>query len=126
MPPGEGIRCLGYVPDDEKWAALRDADLAVVPSPYESLSLALLESAAAGTPALVHGGSEVLTGQVRRLDAGVSFPDWDAVPEMLGELLADPGALAGIGERGRRAVAALPGWSDVLSAYRAMIDTVAT
>ena len=52
LPPVPGLRHLGYLSEDEKHAALAAASVVVCPSAYESLSIALLEGFAVGTPGL--------------------------------------------------------------------------
>ena len=49
---------------------LAKARLLVVPSPFESLSMVLLEAWNQGLPALVNGRCRVLKGQVLRADGG--------------------------------------------------------
>ncbi len=46
-----GVRYLGYLSEEEKHAAMAGAKAVVCPSPYESLSIVLLEAFALGTPA---------------------------------------------------------------------------
>ena len=54
----------------------------MIPSKYESLSLVLLESLAAGTPVIVNGDCDVLKGQCKRSNAGLfysSYMEFEAV-----------------------------------------------
>ena len=46
-----------------------------MPSPYESLSMVLLEAWNRGIPALVNGRCAVLKGQVTRADGGLYYRD---------------------------------------------------
>src|SRR6185295_1209275 len=68
-----GVRYLGYLSDEEKRAAMAGARAVVCPSPYESLSIVLLEGMALGTPALATTRSEVLTDHCRRSNAGLWY-----------------------------------------------------
>ena len=61
---------------------LEQALLFMIPSKYESLSLVLLESLAAGTPVIVNGDCNVLRGQCVRSNAGLfysSYLEFEAV-----------------------------------------------
>lgn len=69
----DAIVPLGALPETEKWNALAGADFAVVPSAYESLSLAALEAWAVGKSVLANGSSSVLVGQCRRANAGLWY-----------------------------------------------------
>ena len=62
-----GVRYLGYLAEEEKAAAMAGARAVVCPSPYESLSIVLLEGFAAGVPALVERAARpVLMDHCRR------------------------------------------------------------
>ena len=124
MPSHPAIRCLGWVSDSDKWSGLAAADVSVVASPYESLSLAFLESAALGTPVLAYGASAVLAGQCARMGAGVTFDDWSSFAAVLGGLMRSPERRATLGASGRASTARLPTWEAILDAYRGVIDGV--
>jgi glycosyltransferase involved in cell wall biosynthesis len=73
IPSHPDIIALGFVDEQTKWDALAACDLLVMPSPYESLSIVLLEAWAVGKPALVNGRCEVLVGQCRRAQGGLWY-----------------------------------------------------
>ena len=55
FPKHPRIRHLGFLPDEDKFDALAAADVLVMPSPYESLSMVALEAWALGKPVLANG-----------------------------------------------------------------------
>jgi glycosyltransferase involved in cell wall biosynthesis len=73
VPAHPRIRALGFVDEAVRDALLAHARALVVPSPYESLSIALLEAWNHGVPALVNGDCRVLQGQVRRANGGLYY-----------------------------------------------------
>ncbi len=75
IPVHPRIRSLGYVSDDLRDALLTGALALAIPSPYESLSIVLLEAWNRGVPAVVNAFCKVLQGQVRRANGGLSLPD---------------------------------------------------
>ena len=77
IPNHPDIIALGFVDEQTKWDALAACDLLVMPSPYESLSIVLLEAWAVGKPVLVNGRCEVLVGQSRRAQAGLWYTSKD-------------------------------------------------
>ena len=77
IPNHPDIIALGFVDEQTKWDALAACDLLVMPSPYESLSIVLLEAWAVGKPVLVNGKCEVLVGQSRRAQAGLWYTSKD-------------------------------------------------
>lgn len=72
----EDIKYLGFITEDEKNRMLEQALLFMIPSKYESLSLVLLESLAAGTPVIVNGDCNVLRGQCVRSNAGLFYSSY--------------------------------------------------
>ena len=73
IPKHPDIIALGFVDEQTKWNALAACDLLVMPSPYESLSIALLEAWAVGKAVLVNGKCDVLVGQCRRAQGGLWY-----------------------------------------------------
>jgi len=73
IPSHPRITHLGVVDDAQRIALLAGAKLLVVPSPFESLSMVLLEAWNQGLPALVNGRCAVLHGQVLRANGGLSY-----------------------------------------------------
>ena len=69
-PRAPGVRYLGYLPEDEKFAAMAGARAVVCPSPYESLSIVLLEALALGTPVLASARSAVLLRPLPPVERG--------------------------------------------------------
>jgi glycosyltransferase involved in cell wall biosynthesis len=94
-----------------------------MPSPYESLSIAVLEAWAQGRPVLVNGRSETLVGQCRRAGGGLWYVNADEFAVAL-ELL-DPPARALLGERGREYVARRYTWERVEAVYESVVDQLA-
>lgn len=125
LPAVPGLRHLGYLPEEQKQAALAGASVVVCPSPYESLSIALLEGFAVGTPGLVNGASAVLKEHCLRSNAALYYGDGDEFAEALGRLVVDEALRRALGEAGRRYVAAGYRWDIVLARYRSLIDAAA-
>ena len=73
IPDHPSIRTLGFVDDGVREALLRKASALIMPSPYESLSMVLLEAWNHGLPALVNARCKVLRGQVERADGGLYY-----------------------------------------------------
>ena len=120
-----GVRYLGYLSEEEKAAAMAGARVVLCPSPYESLSIVLLEALALGVPGLVNGRSEVLKDHCLRSNAGLFYEDADEFVEALG-LLLDQGPLRdALGTNGRRYVREEFRWDVVLERWRGLLATVA-
>ena len=125
LPPVPGLRYLGFLSDADKSAAIAGAEVMVCSSPYESLSIVLLEAFAAGVPGLVNARSEVLKDHCLRGSAGLFYGDADEFAAALDLLVTDGGLRRAMGESGRRYVEASYRWGAVLDRYRALIEAAA-
>ncbi len=125
IPRHPKIVTLGYVSDRMRNALLANAAALIVPSPYESLSIVLLEGWNHGVPALVNGRCKVLDGQVRRANGGLSFRSGLEFEEGLGYLLTHQQQRTVLGEQGRRYVEQEYRWPTVLARVDALLEEVA-
>src|SRR4029077_17626602 len=66
IPAHPRIRHLGFLDDVDKFDAMAAADVLMMPSYYESLSMVALEAWALGRPVLANGKCDVLKGQCIR------------------------------------------------------------
>jgi glycosyltransferase involved in cell wall biosynthesis len=125
LPRLPGVRYLGYLSEDEKHAALAGARAVLCPSPYESLSIVLLEALAHGTPALASAASPVLRDHCVRSRAGLHYAGEHEFVECLDLLVREAKLRAALGENGRRYVSEGYRWDAVLARYRGLLDAVA-
>ena len=119
------MRYLGFLPEEEKAAAMAGARAVVCSSPYESLSIVLLEGMALGTPGLVNARSPVLEEHCRRSNAGLFYEDGDEYVEALDLLVRDERLRGALGESGRAYVAREYRWDVVLDRWRELIAAAA-
>ena len=71
-----------------------------MPSPYESLSIVLLEAWNRGTPALVNGDCAVLRGQALRSDGALYYRTYDEFAHAVEHLLRNPAVSRQLGQNG--------------------------
>jgi glycosyltransferase involved in cell wall biosynthesis len=124
VPSHPAIRALGYVSPELRDALLAHATALVVPSPYESLSIVLLEAWNHGVPALVNARCKVLEGQVRRANGGLHYRTAREFNEALRFLLGNPEARTEFGQQGRAYVEREYRWPTVLSRVEALLANV--
>ena len=124
IPAHPKIRALGYVSDERREALLANARALIVPSPYESLSIALLEAWNHSVPALVNGRCRVLDGQVRRANGGLAFRSAAEFDEALRYLMTHPVERATMGRQGLRYVEREYRWPTVLSRVEDLLAQV--
>ena len=101
VPPHHRIHHLGYLSDEDKFDALSAADLLIMPSYFESLSMVALEAWALGRPVLANGRCDVLKGQCIRSNAGLYYESYEEFAETLYSLESNGPLNMRLGRNGR-------------------------
>ena len=125
IPSHPRIRALGYVSDEVRSALLAHARALVVPSPFESLSIVLLEAWNHAVPALVNARCRVLAGQVSRANGGLYYRSRAEFTEALGFLLTHDAQRAAFGRQGLAYVEREYRWPAVIARVEALLATAA-
>lgn len=113
---------LGFLSESEKHDAMAGALVFCHPSTRESLGIVALEAWLAGTPCLVHAGSEVLRYHCRRGQCGLWFRTYPEFEEELLLLLRYPEARSELGRRGQDYVRKQYDWSAVAPRLLRAVD----
>lgn len=124
IPEHPQIRALGYVSDEVRTALLGHARAIVIPSPYESLSIVLLEAWNHAVPALVNGRCKVLAGQVRRANGGLYYRSEFEFQEALTCLLTQEARREALGRQGLAYVEREYRWPTVLARVEGVLAQV--
>jgi glycosyltransferase involved in cell wall biosynthesis len=104
VPEDPLVKRLGFVDAAAREALVAHARALVVPSPYESLSMVLLEAWNHGVPALVNGRCRVLKGQALRANGALYYQNYDEFARGLELLLGQPEMARDLGAQGLRYV----------------------
>ena len=102
IPDHPRIRHLGFLDDIDKFDAMAAADLLVIPSYFESLSMVALEAWALGRPVLANGKCDVLKGQCMRSNAGLYYETYFEFVEALRAIEQNRWLNGLLGSNGRR------------------------
>jgi len=124
IPDHPRIRPLGFVDEAVREALLRKARALIMPSPYESLSMVLLEAWNHGLPALVNARCKVLRGQVERADGGLYYGNAIEFIAGLDYLLDHPEAARQLGRQGLAYVDREYRWPIVMEKIDALLAQV--
>ena len=124
LPPDPEIIYLGYVSEKKKWSILSGAQVTVIPSYLESLSIVAVESLGLGTPILVNARSAVLRDLCVRSGGGLYYRNYDEFELLLDRLIGDGRLARTLGMQGRAYVRRFFIWPKILRDYRAMIESV--
>jgi glycosyltransferase involved in cell wall biosynthesis len=121
LPEHHRIRHLGFMSDRDKFDALGAADLLIMPSYLESLSMVALEAWALGRPVLANGRCDVLKGQCIRSGAGLYYESYEEFAEALYALESNGPLHSRLGRNGRRYFAQNYSWPVIEGKYLEML-----
>jgi glycosyltransferase involved in cell wall biosynthesis len=124
IPDDPKVRHLGFVSEEEKFALLRECDVLLMPSRYESLSVVVLEAWAMGRPVLVNAECRVLEGQCVRSGGGLFYRGYSEFAESLRRLAGDRALRDALGAAGRDYVRAEYDWDVVESRTENLLEKV--
>ncbi len=122
VPKHPRIHHLGFLDDRDKFDALAAADLLIMPSYFESLSMVTLEAWALGRPVLANGRCDVLKGQCIRSNAGLYYERYEEFVEAMYSLESNGPLNARLGQNGRDFFCRHYAWSVIEDKYLRMFD----
>jgi glycosyltransferase involved in cell wall biosynthesis len=124
IPPHPDILYLGFIGEGEKFSALEGAELLVMPSFYESLSIVTLEAWAVGKPVLANARCDVLKGQCLRSKGGLFYENYPEFREALSLLLRSAKLRQALGENGKKYCQANYTWDIIEKKYLTIFETL--
>ena len=122
VPQHHRIHHLGFLSDEDKFDALSAADVLIMPSFFESLSMVALEAWALGRPVLANGRCDVLKGQCIRSAAGLYYETYEEFAETLYSLESNGPLHARLGRNGRDYFRQHYGWPVIERKYLDMFE----
>jgi glycosyltransferase involved in cell wall biosynthesis len=121
IPAHPLIRALGFVSEELRETLLTSARALVMPSPFESLSMVLLEAWNRALPALVNARCKVLRGQVERADGGLYYGNAVEFIAALDFLIDHPDQSRQLGRQGLAYVDREYRWPTVMEKVEAVL-----
>ena len=76
IPRDKNIISLGFISEIDKFEGIAAAKLLVLPSKYESLSMAVLEAMSLSTPVIVNGDCDVLKGHCLKSNGALYYNNY--------------------------------------------------
>ena len=122
IPEHPHIRHLGFVDDRDKFDAIAAAELLVMPSYFESLSMVALEAWALGKPVLANGACDVLRGQCLRSNAGLYYENAAEFMAALEAIVENRWLHGVLGRNGRRFYREHYDWPVIEGKYLDMLE----
>lgn len=123
IPKEPDIVYQGFVSEEDKFNGVSGAEALWLPSKYESLSIAVLEAMALGTPVIVNGNCEVLKGHCERSGAGIYYNEEKDALEELVKLRCNTDRRQ-MSERGKRYIAENYRWEITVEKLSRLIENM--
>ena len=122
VPVHPRIRHLGFLNDADKFDAIAAAELLIMPSYFESLSMVALEAWALGRPVLANAQCDVLKGQCIRSNAGLYYDGQSEFVEALRAIEHNRWIAGSLGRNGRQYYRDQYDWPVIERKYLEMFD----
>ncbi len=126
LPDDPRIVHLGFVSDRDKFDAMTAADVLIMPSYYESLSMVALEAWALGKPVLANGRCDVLKGQCLRSNGGLFYESYREFAATLYAITTSPSLSDALGSNGRGYFQSHYAWPVIEKKYLDMFEQLSS
>lgn len=124
VPKHPDILSLGFVSEQEKFNVMAGASFLIMPSPYESLSIVVLEAMTLSVPVVVNGRCAVLKGHCVRSNAGLYYRSYHEFEGCVRYMLTHPETAKAMGENGRAYVQANYTWEQITNRFADLVEQV--
>lgn len=125
VPRNRDILPLGFVSEEDKYNGIKAAKALVLPSFYESLSIAVLEAMTLSVPVIVNGTCEVLKGHCLKSNGGLYYENYFEFEGVLNYLLDHPGEYAKMQRNAKEYVETNFKWDYIVKRLNEMVLLVA-
>ncbi len=125
IPERSYVKPLGFVSDNDKYAAITESEFLVLPSHFESLSIVVLEAFRLRRPVLVNGTCEVLRDHCRISNAGLYYQTPEEFCAFVDYLLEHPQICRQMGENGLHYQQKYYAWDKIIGKLSDLIQYTA-
>lgn len=124
IPTHKDIINLGFVSEEDKFGGIQGADIFILPSPYESFSIALLEAMAVGVPCIVNEKCSVLRGHAIKSKASLFYSNYSEFKYTI-ELLKNEQTLRyKMRLNGKKYVKTMYTWETIIEKWKYILESI--
>ena len=124
IPKSEDIISLGFVSEQEKFDVMSGAKFLIMPSPFESLSIVVLEAMTLSVPVLVNGRCDVLKGHCVRSNGGLYYKSYYEFEGCTNYILEHECTAEIMGENGQAYVQDNYTWDKIVNRFSDIVEQV--
>lgn len=126
IPKTADIVSLGFVSDQEKFDVMSGAKFLIMPSPFESLSIVVLEAMTLSVPVIVNGRCDVLKGHCTRSNGGLYYKSYYEFEGCVNYMLTHKETAEAMGKNGKRYVDENYTWEKITDRFVDIVEKVCT
>lgn len=115
---------LGVLNEEQKTYALKNMSIFVMPSKYESFSIATMEAWMSKKPVIVNSQSAVLKSHCEKSNGGLYYENYEEFVECINLLLSDVYLQEQMGKNGYKYVKENYSWDKIINEYRIFLNDV--
>lgn len=124
IPDDENIISLGFVSEEEKFEGISGAQMLVLPSRYESLSISVLEAMSLNVPVLVNGKCKVLKGHCVKSNGGLFYKNYFEFEGCLNFMLKEKEKMDIMRENAGKYIEDNYRWDDIINRFEKFVDSI--
>ncbi len=124
IPKSEDIISLGFVSEQEKFDVMSGAKFLIMPSPFESLSIVVLEAMTLSVPVLVNGRCDVLKGHCVRSNGGLYYKSYYEFEGCTNYILEHECTAEIMGKNGQAYVKDNYTWDKIVNRFSDIVEQV--
>lgn len=124
IPKNKDIISLGFVSEQMKYDVMSGAEFLIMSSPFESLSIVVLEALKLSVPVLCNGKCDVLKGHCVRSNAGLYYKNYYEFEGCTNYLLTHEEERKQMGENGVRYVDENYTWDKIVKRFVDIVEQV--
>ena len=122
IPKRDDIINLGMLSNTEKLFVMKKSKCMIMPSAFESLSIAILEAWMSDIPVIVNGKCEVTKGQCLRSNGGLWYENSKEFEASLNFILENSDVATGLAANGKRYVEENYSWDKIKTKYVRLVN----
>lgn len=126
IPKSDDIISLGFVSDQEKFDVMSGAKFLIMPSPFESLSIVVLEAMTLSVPVIVNGRCDVLKGHCVRSNGGLYYKSYYEFEGCINYMLQHQDIAEAMGKNGKQYVDDHYTWDKIVERFVDIVEQVCT
>lgn len=122
VPKDADIVSLGFVEEQEKYNGIAAAQMLVLPSAYESLSIVVLEAMSLSVPVVVNGACSVLKGHCEKSNGALYYEDFFEFEGAVNYIRSHPETAAVLCKNAKQYVEANYSWERIEDKLCSLIE----